>query len=50
MQVSLGVDGILLAASILALRVFRRGEQTRSRRELIPSTQEQSIASTGVLA
>jgi hypothetical protein len=48
-QVSLGVTA-MLAASILALRVFRRGEEKGEEEGLIPSTSEQSIASAGALA
>ncbi|MGH2955506.1 MAG: hypothetical protein ACRDL6_00730 [Solirubrobacterales bacterium] len=48
-QVSLGVTATL-AASILALRVLRRGEEKGEEEGLIPSTSEQSIASAGALA
>jgi hypothetical protein len=48
-QVSLGVTA-MLAATILALRVLRRGEEKGVEEGLIPSTSEQSIASAGALA
>jgi hypothetical protein len=48
-QVSLGVTATL-AATILALRMLRRGEEKGAEEGLIPSTSEQSIASTGALA
>lgn len=47
-QVSLGVTATL-AASILALRVFRRGEEKGEEEGLIPHL-EHGIASTGALA
>jgi len=47
-QVSLGVTATL-AASILALRVFRRGEEKGEEEGLIPHV-EHGIASTGALA
>jgi hypothetical protein len=48
-QVSLGVTA-MLTATILALRVLRRGEEKGEEEGLIPSTSEQSIASAGALA
>jgi zinc transporter ZupT len=48
-QVSLGATA-MLAATILALRMLRRGEQKGAEEGLIPSTSEQSIASAGALA
>jgi hypothetical protein len=48
-QVSLGVTATL-AASILALRVLRRGEEKGEEEGLIPHLGEQGIASAGALA
>jgi hypothetical protein len=48
-QVSLGVTATL-AAAVLMLRVLRRGEERGAQEGLIPSTDEQSVASAGALA
>jgi zinc transporter ZupT len=48
-QVSLGVAAVL-AATILGLRMLRRGEEKGAEEGLIPSTSEQSMASAGALA
>ncbi|MSO41380.1 MAG: hypothetical protein EXQ70_05710 [Solirubrobacterales bacterium] len=48
-QVSLGITA-LLAASILALRVLRRGEERGEREGLIPQTEEFGTAAVGALA
>jgi hypothetical protein len=48
-QVSLAVTATL-AATILTLRMLRRGEEKGAEEGLIPSTSEQSIASAGALA
>jgi hypothetical protein len=48
-QASLAVTAVL-SATILALRMLRRGERKGAEEGLIPSTAEQSIASAGALA
>ena len=47
-QASLAVTAVL-SATILALRMLRRGEEKGAEEGLIPSTAEQSIASAGAL-
>jgi hypothetical protein len=48
-QVSLGVMATL-AATILTLRMLRRGEEKGAEEGLIPTLGEQGLASTGALA